>query len=153
TYTISPDPRLVPGRLAQSIVSVQLLDEHTGQPPSTEVVAQSAFPLVTPKSTIDGLAGLTGFPIRAMPLLRNFPCDVDFTVRARRYLPFQTTVHFVNQGSFPDTFAPRDLGQVRLHRESTVLRGRVVRTTATGILPVAGASVSVSGYWVSIPSP
>ena len=151
TYTVSLDARLRAGRIPQSIVSAQFLDEHTGLTPSVELTAHTKFPKLTPKSTIDGLAGLSGVPERALPQLRTAPYDVDFAVTASRYLPFEQQVHFINQAGFPDAFAQRDLGIVELHRQSVELRGRVVRQTATGIVPVA-ATVSVTGYWRRIPS-
>ncbi len=88
-----------------------------------------------------------------MPKLRTDPYDVDFRVTARRYLPFGATAHFVNQNAFPDTFTPRDLGLVQLHRESVELLGRVVRATAIGNIPAAGVNVSITGYWLLIPTP
>ena len=74
----------------------------------------------------------TGIPERALPKLRTDPYDIDFRVTARRYLPFVTAAHFSNQVTFPDTFTPRDLGLVQLHRESIELFGRVVRPRRTG---------------------
>ena len=128
-------------------------DEHTGLPPTAALNAFTVFPHLTARSTIEGIAGLTGIPERALPKLRTDPYDIDFRVTARRYLPFVTAAHFSNQGTFPDTFTPRDLGLVRLHRESVELFGRVVRATAAGNVPVAGVTVSITGYWLLIPTP
>jgi hypothetical protein len=152
-YVISPDPRLRAGGAAQAIVMAHFEDEHTGLPPTATLNAFTVFPHLTARSTTEGLAGLTGIPERALPKLRTDPYDVDFRVTARRYLPFVTVAHFSNQGSFPDTFTPRDLGLVRLHRESVELFGRVVRATAAGNVPVAGVTVSITGYWLLIPTP
>lgn len=152
-YTVSPDARLRPGFIAQSIVSAQLVDEHTGQAPQVEVVAATSFSKLTPKSTVDGIAGLTGVPVRALQGLQGAPYDVPFTVRAQRYVPFAQTVHFIPQPMFPDVFSPWDFGVVRLHREPVILRGRVARQTAGGTIPVAGATVSISNYWLEIPLP
>lgn len=152
-FVISPDPRLRAGRITQSIVSAQFQDEHTGQPPAVELAARTAFPRLTPRSTVDGLAGLTGIPERALPFLRTAPYDVDFRVTGRRYLPYATLAHFINQPTFPDAFARRDLGVIELHRESVELQGRIVRATASGTVPVAGATVSITGYWLRIPTP
>jgi hypothetical protein len=115
--------------------------------------AFTAFPHLTARSTTEGIAGLTGIPERALPKLRTDPKDVDFRVTARRYLPFVTAAHFTQQNSFPDTFTPRDLGLVLLHRESVDLSGRVVRATATGNVPAGGVTVSITGYWLLIPTP
>jgi hypothetical protein len=152
-YVISPDPRLRAGRATQAIVMAHFQDEHTGLPPTAALNAFTVFPHLTTRSTTEGIAGLTGIPERALPKLRTDPYDVDFRVTGRRYLPFVTSAHFSNQGSFPDTFTPRDLGLVRLHRESVELFGRVVRATAAGNVPVAGVTVSITGYWLLIPTP
>jgi hypothetical protein len=152
-YVISPDPRLRAGRITQAIVMAQFQDEHTALAPTAALNAFSSFPRLTARSTTEGIAGLTGIPERALPKLRTDPYDVDFRVTARRYLPFLTTVHFVNQNSFPDIFSPRDLGLVTLHRESVDLFGRVVRATATGNVPASGVNVSITGYWLLIPTP
>jgi hypothetical protein len=152
-YIISPDPRMRPGRITQSIVSAQFQDEHTGQPPAAELVARTTFPKLTPRSTVDGLAGLTGIPERALPFLRTSPYEVNFSVTARRYLAFATNAPFVNQPAFPDAFTRRDLGLIELHRQSLELLGHVVRATAGGTNPIAGASVSITGYWLRIPTP
>jgi hypothetical protein len=152
-YIISPDARLRPGRITQSIVSAEFRDEHTGRAPAVELVAGTRFPKLTPRSTVDGLAGLTGVPERALPFLRTDPYDVDFSVAARRYLPFATNAHFANQPTFSDTFARRDLGVIELHRENVELLGRVVRVSAAGTAPVSGATVRITGYWLRIPTP
>lgn len=150
-YTLSPDPRLRPGSLNQSIVSAQLRDEHTLQAPAVEVVAETSFPKLTARSTVDGLAGLVGIPERAVPQLSVVSYDIPFSVRARRYVPFRTVAQLPAQATFPDTFARVDLGIVSLHREPVILRGRVSRPGAGGAVPVAGATVSITGYWLEIP--
>jgi hypothetical protein len=152
-YVLSPDPRLRAGRTTQAIVMSHFQDEHTGNPPTAALTAFTAFPHLTARSTAEGIAGLTGIPERALPKLRIHPYDVDFRVTARRYLPFVTTAHFANQNTFPDTFTPRDLSLVQLHRESVELSGRVVRATATGNVPAPGVMVSITGYWLLIPTP
>ena len=152
-YVISPDPRLRAGSATQAVVMAHFQDEHTGLPPTAALNAFTVFPHLKARSTTEGIAGLTGIPERALPKLRTDPYDVDFRVTARRYLPFVTAAHFTNQGSFPDTFTPRDLGLVQLHRESVELFGRVVRATAAGNVPVAGVTVSITGYWLLIPTP
>ena len=63
-FVISPDPRLRAGRITQSIVSAQFQDEHTGQPPAVELAARTAFPRLTPRSTVDGLAGAVAWELR-----------------------------------------------------------------------------------------
>ena len=150
-YVISPDPRLRAGRITQAIVMAHFQDEHTGLPPTAALNAFTAFPRLTARSTTEGIAGLTGIPERALPKLRTDPYDVDFRVTARRYLPFVTAAHFSNQGAFPDTFTPRDLGLVRLHRESVELFGRVVRATAAGNVPVAGVTCKHHGILAADP--
>jgi hypothetical protein len=150
-YTLSPDPRLRPGSLNQSIVSAQLRDEHTLQAPSVEVTAETSFPKLTARSTVEGLAGVVGIPERAVPQLSAVSYDIPFSVRARRYVPFRTVARLPAQPTFPDTFARVDLGVVSLHREPVILRGRVSRAGAAGTVPVSGATVSITGYWVDIP--
>ncbi len=51
----------------------------------------------------------------------------------------------------PVDFAPTDLGELRLHREPTVLAGRVVRVTGNTTLPLAGASIRITGVWRTLP--
>jgi hypothetical protein len=152
SYVVSLDARLRAGRVTQAIVLAQFQDEHTGASVVTEVSARTMFPHLTPRSTSEGLAGLTGIPERAIPMLRTAPYDVPFIVNARRYVPFVKAVHFDPQNLFPDSFTPRDLGVIQLHRESVELVGRVVRTTAAGPVPVSNATVSITAYWLRIPS-
>jgi hypothetical protein len=48
-------------------------------------------------------------------------------------------------------FAPTDLGEIALHREPTVVFGRTVRAVAGATVPLAGATVRVTGVWRTPP--
>lgn len=50
----------------------------------------------------------------------------------------------------PSNFAPTRLGDVTLHRQPVVIRGRVVRVSS-GITPLAGATIRVTGIWRKAP--
>jgi len=52
----------------------------------------------------------------------------------------------------PADFAPTDLGELRLHREPTVIAGRTVRVSGNTTTPLAGAAIRIKGIWRVIPS-
>ena len=145
TVTVSR-PELVPSRLDARLRAGRIVrhrqrefyDEHTG---NTQAAALDAF-TVFPKRDVPGRRrresrGLTGIPgTRVAAKLRTEPYDIDFTVTARRYLPFSADGPFHQAAHVPrHLHRASTSGVSRLHRESVELSARVVRVTAAGNVP------------------
>jgi hypothetical protein len=151
TYTISPDADLPEGMLARAVVSARLLDELTGRPPRTSITIETATPGLSPRVAEDGLIGLAAIPTRVFTRLDTQPYTIPLEMAASGFVPIQRTVTLGPQASFPDTFAGIDLGDLDLHREPVVIRGRVTDAAGLVTTPVAGASVRITGLWRTPP--
>jgi len=150
-YTISPDVDLPPGERPWALISAQLVDELTGQPPRGEVTIVSPGSGLSPRVGGRGLVGLAGVPARAFPQLgaQNYP--VDLTVEAAGYIPMRLTKTVLSIPGFPASFSPTDLGTVFLHRRPTVITGRVVLTSGITSTPIPGATVTITDVWRALP--
>lgn len=51
----------------------------------------------------------------------------------------------------PNDFAPASIGDLAIHREPTVITGRVVRAVSSTTTPLAGATIRVTGIWRTPP--
>ena len=51
----------------------------------------------------------------------------------------------------PNNFAPVSVGNLAIHREPTVITGRVVRSVSSATKPLAGAIIRVTGIWRTPP--
>ena len=151
TYIVSPEERLRVSRLAQAIVSARIEDELTLGPLSSPPFARTTFPKVQAKATPDGIGGISGVPEIAFPALQAQSYQIDLRIGARGYLNFERVVTLGPQPGFPAAFAPIDLGVVRMHREATILKGRVTRAVATDKAPVPGAILTMTGLWRTAP--
>lgn len=83
------------------------------------------------------------------------------TIRALGLGPNQVTVapglsHLYAIGDpvvpiVPNDFAPASVGDLAIHREPTVIAGRVVRAVSNTTTPLAGATIRITGIWRTPP--
>ncbi len=131
-----------PAVAAAAIVVVHVTDEITGHAP-TDLRLTSSRRDMRPRMSDDGVIGLVGEPARifsAGPLV-----DVEVTVRAAGYVPWIETVT-IDASNLP---AERDVG---LHRRGARAVGRVVERSGPSYTPLAGAVVTLDGYWMVAPT-
>lgn len=151
TYTISPDLDLPAGALMSAIVSARLVDEISGEPPRDAISIDTDAQGLTSRVAQDGLVGLAAIPRRAFPALRLQAYVIPFEIAADGFVPVERTVTLGPQAGFPGTFSGINLGQLDLHREPVVLRGRVTELVGLTATPIGGAAVRVTGIWRTPP--
>lgn len=151
TYTLAMDRALPAGAQMSAIVRMQLRDELTQKPPLGAIRITTPQAAAVPRTGEFGIAGLAGFPSKVLPFLATQAYDVNLEVDATGYVPMDLSVTFAIQATFPETFTPADLGTVDLHREPVSLSGRVYEQTPGGLVPLAGASVTMLHLWLTYP--
>ncbi|GGJ24122.1 hypothetical protein [Neoroseomonas lacus] len=133
----------------QALARAQLIDELTGEPPPGRAMVVSRTPGARSAAGEGGHIGLSGRPATlfpaAWPLVPPFP-RLALEARLPAFLPVTLATDLVAQPAWPDAFLLHDFLQVALHRQPTLLSGRVASRT-TG--PVAGAAVEVTEIWTS----
>ena len=152
-YTFSPDDAVPLSERTWALVSARLVDEITGEPPRSAVTIKAAEPGFIPRVASDGLVGLIGIPLRVFPRLATQSYTVNLTVTAEGYIALHTTVKVKQNANFPDTFTPTDKGDLLLHREPIIIRGRTVlfdKGTST-TKPLPGVKIRVTGIWRTFP--
>ena len=161
TYTIARDDDITIGNRMHALVQARVIDELNGAPiPSgiTVTPAGAAFQRPAARQNVysrvasGGLVGLAGVPTTVFPRLGLQPYEVGLTIRAEGYVPARVIGAVDQQVNFPAAFAMESIGDVALHRTPVVLRGRVVRRTASGTVAVPGATVRVTGIWRTLPT-
>jgi len=151
-YTIAPDDPGPLGDRQWGVVRARLVDELTGEPPRGPVRVDTTRRFLVPRIAADGVVGLAGVPERALPALRTSAYDVPLTVDVAGYVERRAVARLGPQPTFPTTFAPADIGDLLLHREPVVIRGRAVVVAAGAVTPAAGATITVTGVWRTLPS-
>jgi hypothetical protein len=151
TYVFSSDGFAPMERQTWGLIRARLVDEMTGEPPDLGLAIETTFPNVFPRVAQDGLVGLAGSPVVAFPNLAALNYLVPIVLRAEGYVSRPLTVTVPLDPGFPGTFAVTDLGDVRMHRLPTLIRGRTARVAGNGTLPVGGATVRVTGLWRTLP--
>jgi len=152
TYTVSLEPELPDGMKTWAVVRGRAIDEITGKPPASDVRVESPTLGVSPRAGPGGQLGLVAIPRRAFPDLRNKNYPVAITVEADGYLPMFRNRQFLADPTFPTTFSPIDLGDLELHRVPTLVSGRVVLNTGTDFQAIAGATITLTGIWLTPPA-
>lgn len=149
-YTVSPlEPRRR-GQIFQAVVVAQLVDGLTGSP-VTSGRMRTAHPGLHPRTASSGFVGLAGDPSRAMPALDSTGYDVDVLLEADGFAPRTERVSFTAQLDFPSTFAPADLGVLRMRRVPTTVRTSSYELDPSDRpVPLPGATVRVTGHWPSV---
>jgi hypothetical protein len=97
------------------------------------------------------LAGVVGAPRDTLSLLASQSYTFDLTFGADGYLPVPVAVTIPQDPTFPLTFTPIHLGDLLMHREPVVLRGRTVLNSGGIATPVGGATVAITGLWSTAP--
>jgi len=151
TYTVALDDDLPAGSLPQAIITVLLADELTALPPQGDIQIDSTVAGLTPRTGLGGLAGLAGIPTRSLPLLGLTDYHVPVQIRAAGYLDVGIVVTILKTIGFPGVFSPPALVTILLHRQPVTLYGRAVVSSSAGITPAAGATVSMTGLWRTLP--
>jgi len=154
SYGFSPDdPQPLLNR-PWPVVTARLLDEITGEPPPPDTIHLST-PLrgLTPRIADGGLIGLVGIPAQVFPALASQSYTVLLTLAVSGYITRQETVVIPSRTYQPnEDFQPTDLGDVPLHSQPILITGRVVQLDDSGKpQPVAGAEISVTGIWRTVP--
>lgn len=160
-YTVALDDDPALGKRAWAIVQAHLVDELTGTsvttttkiaPYGTAFLKPSARAAVTAQVGSGGVVGLVGIPTAALPQLNSQVYHVGITVRADGYVPVSVTKPLGPDGTFPTTFTAADFGDLGLHRNPVVFRGRTVQRLGTGeTVALPNATVRVTGIWRTIP--
>jgi hypothetical protein len=130
----------------QALMSVAVLDEITGLPPTAAPIASTKTAGVFAWAS-ETLAGLVGRPISLfLPgFITNVPLELELS--GSGYLPLSLSGSFTAEPGYPDAFAPIDLGTVSLHRDPVMISGRTV--SHSGVVR-AGATVSLDGVWLTL---
>ena len=151
-YLFSPDDPPALGARLWGLVKLQVVDELSGEPPTSLATVTALEPNLSSRFTADGIGGLVGIPQQVFPDLGTTNRSVHLTVNAEGYLPLDATVNFPTDPTFPVTFSPPPLRTLALHRQPTVITGRTVRNNG-GTAPdaVDGARVTVTGIWRTPP--
>ncbi len=150
-YTISPDMDAPVGARPQAIVRMVLVDELTGLAPRGEISVSTAAPGFSPRTGLGGLAGFAGIPSRLFSELASQDYNIIVNVAVDGYVGFSLPVKIPKAPGFPDIFTAVDLGAIALHRLPITVYGRVVVSSGTGISPAAGATVTMTGLWRTLP--
>jgi hypothetical protein len=146
------DPPPLADRL-WALAGVRLTDELNGRPPAGAVTLTSDIAGGGPRVAEGGLAGVVGTPRSAFPALTTQGYTVHLRVAVEGYVPRTVPIAIPQDLTFPATFSPQPLVDLALRRQPTVVRGRVVQMAGGKPVPVAGATVTVTGVWWPTPPP
>jgi hypothetical protein len=135
------------------VVKARLVDEITTRPPRGIITIFSRQAGLSQRVAGDGLAGLVGVPEQVFPHLASQGYSVEVLIQADGYLDRSMDVDIAQEPSFPDAFAPGDLGDVLLHRRPTIVSGRAVASNGLYTTPLANVSVELTGIWRVMPPP
>src|SRR5688500_9607394 len=86
-YLYSPDNAIPLAERTWALVSGQVMDEITGQPPRSRVTITSERPGFISRVAGSGVVGLVGIPARVFPNLNTQNYTVHLTVSAQGYIP------------------------------------------------------------------
>jgi hypothetical protein len=150
-YLVAPDDPPARGWRPGLLAGVRLLDELTGAPPAGPVAVSPGLVASTMRAADGGLCGLVGVPARALPALAAQPVTVPFDVSVDRFMPRSVAVVVPQDPTFPATFTPPPIADLALHRQPTVIHGRVVSLATGRPVPVAGAAVTLMSLWRTLP--
>jgi hypothetical protein len=150
-YTVALDDELPRGSLPQAVITVFLVDELTGLAPTGDIQIGSTVAGLTPRSGFGGLAGLAGIPTRALSLLRLKDYSVPVQIRIAGYLDVSIVVTILHEPDFPGVFNPPPIRTILLHRQPVTLTGRAVVSSSSGISSAAGATITMTGLWRTLP--
>jgi hypothetical protein len=151
-YLFSPDVQPTPAERTWAVVRARVIDEMTAEPPLTQITVETDRTELTPRTAAGGIVGLVGTPLRVFPSLDLQGYPVGLTVGGRGYVTLRETVNVAQNVNFPGQFAPTDHGTLALHRDPVRITGRTVLAGGGTTTPVAGATVSITGVWPTLPA-
>lgn len=151
TYIQSYDDEVRLSDHTWALVSAHLVDEITREPPRSTITVGADMSGLFPRVVGDGLVGLVGVPQLVFPNLAIQDYDIQVTMRAEGYLTRTENATIPSNPGFPNAFAPLDLGNVFLHREPIVIRGRTVLANGNRRTAIPSASVTITGVWRTLP--
>lgn len=159
SYDYCPDDLPPPADRIQRLMHGRFIDELTGNPISAQLTVSSQLENVRTRASASAVAGLIANPARRFPGLATNTVELDMTVRCRGFIqqsfsadlgPFNTGVG--DPADFPNYFATVDLGDIGLHRQATVIRGRCVHNDGVSRTPLSNAAVQLTGVWHQFPA-
>lgn len=145
-WRLAPDSPPPAGWWPQALMSVAVLDEITGLPPTVTLAASTTTAGVVARAS-ESQVGLVGSPLQLF--LPGFiaGASLELELSGAGYLPVSLSGAFGAEPGYPGAFAPIDLGVVSLHREPVTITGRAV---SHGGVVRAGATVSLDGLWLTL---
>ncbi len=145
--TLSMDDMLPIAYRMSAIVKAHLRDELTGMAPLTTAAVKASMDGLMSRVTNGGVVGVTGIPIElfSMPSLATDSYEFSVTFSVEGYLPAMQQITLGPIANFPNVFTAIDLDAVQLHRQPTIIQGRVVTNAPL-------AEVSISEIWLTLPS-
>ena len=149
-YTFSPDDEVPLSERIWALVSVKLVDEITGEPPSSAITIEAKEPGFIPRVASDGLVGLIGIPQRLFPKLAVQSYTINLIITVEGYVARQIPITIGPQVNFPTTFTPV-IGTLLLHRQPVILKGRTVLTNGLTTTPLSNITVRITGIWRTFP--
>lgn len=154
SYVLAVDDIRPIAHRSWAIVQARVIDELTGSPPQSPVRIETAAIGFLPRVAKGGLVSLIARPSVVFPAL-GIPgqtYDVSFTIHAEGFIPHHVTATLTTDLLFPDRFEPFVFGAaLALHRTPTTITGRVLRRSGGVLVPVANATVAVTGVWPTLP--
>lgn len=133
-----PPPDLL--QRTQAVVDIAVTDELTGAAPATPLSISTSRAGLAPRTGLDGRIGLVGRPAGILPPALVAGSVIPIEVGAAGYLP--QAIEITLQAP------PQPIVPLALHREPAAVWGRVLDTGGGAAVPVAGATVRLTGVEV-----
>lgn len=137
----------------RALLRARLVDEITGEPVTTDILAVSDVHGLVPRVAEGGVVGLVGQPALRFPQLAAIAAPLSMHVRSGTYLPLTLAATLGPIAGFPGAFAPADLGDIELHQRGVALVGCTLANASPVPLPLGGATVTIVGIWATPPPP
>jgi len=159
SYRSCPDDPPVAADRLRAVVQWTAVDEIAQSGPDLDYTIQTDALGLSPRISRDGIMGLVGNPARLYPGLDTGTAPVALTLYTPGYLPRELTATVGPVVGFPNAFKPAKPdqldsdGNVALHRDAIVIRGRTVALVAHHLdpVPVPGVTISFIGTWWVFP--
>ncbi len=152
-WRFAADAAPPPAARLRALLRARLVDEITGEPVVTDILAESDVDGLAPRVADGGVVGLVGCPALRFPQLAAIAAPLSLRVHSGTYLPVTLAATLGPIAGFPGAFAPADLGDIALHQRGVALVGRTLANASPAPLPLGSASVTISGIWTTPPPP